>query len=104
MRSTEGGLIWARRQKQVERSIREIVKADLGENGQLPSERDLVARPGAGRTTIRLVLMKLAAEGLIRSEQGQGVFRDRPKRLGKAVTAEPEPWQIQGERLVYDNP
>jgi DNA-binding GntR family transcriptional regulator len=29
---------------------------------------------GAGRTTIRLILMKLATEGMIRSEHGRGYF------------------------------
>jgi DNA-binding GntR family transcriptional regulator len=28
----------------------------------------------AGRTTIRLILMKLATEGMIRSEHGRGYF------------------------------
>ena len=64
---------------QVERSIREIIKTEQGPNGQLPSERELVARLGAGRTTIRLVLMKLAAEGVIRSEHGRGYFAIPPK-------------------------
>ena len=64
---------------QVERSIREIVKTEQGSNGQLPSERELVARLGAGRTTIRLVLMKLTAEGIIRSEHGRGYFAIAPK-------------------------
>jgi DNA-binding GntR family transcriptional regulator len=64
---------------QVERSIRELVETDLGPDGRLPSERDLVQRLGAGRTTVRLVLMKLAAEGIIRSEHGRGYFITAPK-------------------------
>jgi len=64
---------------QVERSIREIVETEQGPNGQLPSERELVARLGAGRTTIRLVLVKLTAEGIIRSEHGRGYFAVAPK-------------------------
>lgn len=64
---------------QVERSIREIVETEQGPNGQLPSERELVARLGAGRTTIRLILTKLAAEGIIRSEHGRGYFATVPK-------------------------
>jgi DNA-binding GntR family transcriptional regulator len=65
--------------EQVERSIREIVETGQGANGQLPSERDLAVRLGAGRTTIRLVLTKLTAEGLIRSEHGRGYFATGPK-------------------------
>ena len=63
----------------VERSIREIVATVQESDGQLPSERELVARLGAGRTTIRLVLMKLTAEGIIRSEHGRGYFAIDPK-------------------------
>lgn len=64
---------------QVERSIREIVETEQGPNGELPSERKLVERLGAGRTTVRLVLMKLATEGIVRSEQGRGYFAIVPK-------------------------
>lgn len=61
--------------ERVERSIRDlIVSAQLGPGGRLPSERQLAQQLDAGRTTIRLVLMKLATEGLIRSEHGRGYF------------------------------
>jgi GntR family transcriptional regulator len=40
----------------------------------LPSERQLAEQLDAGRTTIRLVLMKLATEGTVRSEHGRGYF------------------------------
>ncbi len=64
---------------QVERSIREIVETEQGPNGELPSERKLVERLGAGRTTVRLILMKLTAEGVIRSEHGRGYYAIAPK-------------------------
>ena len=65
---------------QVERSIRDLVETGpLGPDGRLPSERDLVKSLGAGRTTIRLILTKLAAEGIIRSEHGRGYFTTGPK-------------------------
>jgi DNA-binding GntR family transcriptional regulator len=61
--------------ERVERSIRELIQAgELGPGRRLPSERTLAQELAAGRTTIRLVLMKLAAEGLIRSEHGRGYF------------------------------
>jgi GntR family transcriptional regulator len=69
---------------QVERSIREIVETEQGPNGQIPSDRELVARLGAGRTTIRLVLTKLTAEGVIRSEHGRGY---RPLTPATSVAA-----------------
>ena len=59
----------------VESTIRELITAgDLGPGGKLPSERTLALELSAGRTTVRLVLAKLAAEGLIRSEHGRGYF------------------------------
>lgn len=59
----------------VERSIRDLIASgDLGPAGRLPSERQLAEQLSAGRTTIRLVLTKLGAEGIIRSEHGRGYF------------------------------
>lgn len=59
----------------VERSIRELIASgQLGPDGRLPSERQLAQQLDAGRTTIRLILMKLATEGIIRSEHGRGYF------------------------------
>jgi DNA-binding FadR family transcriptional regulator len=61
--------------ERVERSIRDLIASGrLGPGGRLPSERQLAAELDAGRTTIRLVLMKLATEGMIRSEHGRGYF------------------------------
>jgi DNA-binding GntR family transcriptional regulator len=71
---------WARggvgtKTEHVERSIRELIASgELGPDGRLPSERQLAEQLSAGRTTIRLVLMKLATEGMIRSEHGRGYF------------------------------
>jgi len=56
--------------ERVERSIRDLIASgQLGPGGRLPSERQLAQQFDAGRTTIRLILMKLATEGMIRSEQ-----------------------------------
>jgi DNA-binding FadR family transcriptional regulator len=61
--------------ERVERSIRELIASGrLGPGGRLPSERQLAQQLEAGRTTIRLVLMKIATEGTIRSEHGRGYF------------------------------
>jgi DNA-binding FadR family transcriptional regulator len=65
--------------ERVERSIRDLIASgDLGPGGRLPSERQLAGQLDAGRTTIRLILMKLATEGLIRSEHGRGYFTTNP--------------------------
>lgn len=73
--------------ERVERSIRELIEAgQLGPGGRLPSERQLALELDAGRTTIRLVLMKLGTEGIVRSEHGRGYFvtgaDDREPRSG----------------------
>jgi len=69
----------------VERSIRELIAAgQLGPGGRLPSERQLAEQLGAGRTTIRLILMKLATEGLVRSEHGRGYFVTTANGAGSA--------------------
>jgi DNA-binding GntR family transcriptional regulator len=61
--------------ERAERSIRDLIAAgDLGPGGRLPSERQLAGQLDAARTTIRLILMKLATEGIIRSEHGRGYF------------------------------
>lgn len=58
----------------VEAAIRDLVASGELPSGRLPSERTLAAELDAGRTTIRLVLMRLASEGLVRSEHGRGYF------------------------------
>jgi GntR family transcriptional regulator len=61
--------------ERVERSIRDLIASgQLGPGGRLPSERQLAEQLDAGRTTIRLILMKLTTEGMIRSEHGRGYF------------------------------
>ena len=61
--------------ERVERSIRDLIASgQLGPGGRLPSERQLAEQLDAGRTTIRLVLMKLTTEGVIYSEHGRGYF------------------------------
>jgi DNA-binding FadR family transcriptional regulator len=57
----------------VERSIRELIgSGNVGPGRRLPSERQPAEQLDAGRTAIRLVLMKLTTEGMIRSEHGRG--------------------------------
>ncbi len=41
---------------------------------KLPSERELAAESGAGRTAVRSVLARLAADGLIEAQHGRGYF------------------------------
>ncbi len=65
----------------VENAVRRWIEAgEYPPGARLPSERQLAADLNAGRTTVRLVLAKLAAEGLIRSEHGRGYFVCEPSR------------------------
>lgn len=63
----------------VESAIRELIRSgELGPGGRLPSERALAEDLKAGRTTIRLVLARLTAEGIVRSEHGRAYFVCEP--------------------------
>ncbi|MEV0191870.1 GntR family transcriptional regulator [Kitasatospora purpeofusca] len=94
--------------ERVEQTIRDwISSGELASGAKLPSERTLSADLGVGRTTVRLVLAKLASEGLVVAHHGSGYFVSAGKLSGdpsvKAPHGELEPWRIHGERLVYDN-
>lgn len=71
---------------------------------KLPSERKLSESLGAGRTTLRLILAKLIAEGLIRAEHGSGNYVTEAARPVRKDPAGVEPWQIHGAEVIYDNP
>ncbi|MEU8657870.1 NUDIX domain-containing protein [Actinoplanes philippinensis] len=96
----------------IERLLRERIESgEYATGSQLPSERTLSADLGVGRTTVRLVLGKLTAAGLIEPQHGRGYFvrsasgdaaadqalnldRGRPDALR---------WQTFGERTIYEN-
>ncbi|WP_392670232.1 NUDIX domain-containing protein [Streptomyces sp. LN785] len=87
----------------VYRTIREWVASGKLQPGEkLPSERTLEKDLDIGRTQLRTVLAKLVAEKVLESYArssyrvpSQDVSIERPDDL--------EPWQIHGERTVYDN-
>jgi len=61
--------------RQIEDTIRGWVETgELSPGAMLPSERALAQEFGAARTTIRLVLIKLTGQGLVRAEHGRGYF------------------------------
>lgn len=60
--------------KQVEQYYRSLLsKMQSGE--RLPSERSVMAELNSCRTTIRMVLVKLAAEGHLYPVHGKGYFK-----------------------------
>ncbi|WP_170149684.1 phosphonate metabolism transcriptional regulator PhnF [Rhodoplanes roseus] len=69
-----------------------------GPGDRLPSEAELAQAYGVHRHTVRVALARLAAEGLVVSRQGKGVFvAERP--IEYAVTRESK-WSEFGERLA----
>lgn len=91
----------------VEARVRELIETGTVPPGKaLPSERALAAQLSAGRTTVRLVLAKLAAQGLIRAEHGRGyIVLETAAAASKTPNAqELKPWAIHGARTIYDNP
>ncbi|RPF32862.1 NUDIX domain-containing protein [Streptomyces sp. TLI_185] len=91
----------------VERTIREWVGGGKFSPGdKMPSERTLTEELDIGRTALRQVLARLVAEGVL-EVQGRSSYRvpapsPTQRRVG-ATSGELEPWQIHGERPVYDN-
>lgn len=58
-----------------ETTIRELITSgELAAGDRLPSERTLVEELRVSRTTVRLILTRLVAEGLITSSHGRGYF------------------------------
>jgi DNA-binding GntR family transcriptional regulator len=51
-----------------------IASGDLPAGGKIPSERHLAESLDASRTTVRLVLARLSAAGVIRPVHGSGYF------------------------------
>ncbi len=64
-----------------ERLREAILSGEVGPGEQLPAERDLAARLGVSRLSLRAAIARLEAEGLLRSVHGSGTqvldFRER---------------------------
>ena len=61
--------------RQIADRLRASLNDDIvGDNGKLPSEKDLAHYFGVNRHTVRAAIAALSQEGLLRSRQGQGTF------------------------------
>lgn len=82
----DGRTLWRQIASAIEGDIKANKFAD--QDGRLPTERELTARFGVNRHTVRRALATLAESGLVRTEQGRGVFVNREVveyPLGKRV-------------------
>lgn len=67
------------RVRQVERALVEFVeRADVKPGSRLPAERELMSALGVGRSTIREVIRKFQALGIIDSRKGSGNYLLKP--------------------------
>ncbi|MBT6313413.1 MAG: phosphonate metabolism transcriptional regulator PhnF [Alphaproteobacteria bacterium] len=81
-----GATLW----RQIASALEDDIKADkfAAMDGRLPTERELTERFNVNRHTVRRALATLAESGLVRTEQGRGVFVNREVvdyPLGKRV-------------------
>lgn len=69
----------------LDRLLQMIERGEVERGGELPSERDLMARFGVGRPAVREALQALAAMGIVRIQHGE---RARLASLGPATVLE----------------
>ncbi|WP_327157261.1 NUDIX domain-containing protein [Streptomyces tubercidicus] len=78
-----------------------LASGEYAPGDKLPSERTLVDQLGIGRTALRQVLARLVAEGAL-EVHGRSSYRI-PGAVSVTAPEGLEPWQIHGERDIYDN-
>jgi len=85
------------RARQVEGALVEFVeRADLKPGSRLPAERELMSALGVGRSTIREVIRKFQALGIIDSRKGSGNYLLKP--ISTATVHMPISIEAQGLR------
>ncbi|SDK98143.1 NUDIX domain-containing protein [Streptomyces indicus] len=86
------------------RTIRERVASGEYKAGEkIPSERKLETDLGIGRTQLRVVLARLVDENVL-ERHARSSYRVPGQEVSTKNPGPLEPWQIHGERTVYDNP
>jgi len=79
---------------------RMIVKGKLDPGQPLPSQREIAARFGASRASVREAISALAAAGLVQVEHGRGVFVRA--RSGQSSSDRPTSWAFDGTLALRD--
>ncbi|PUA81638.1 GntR family transcriptional regulator [Nocardioides currus] len=88
---SEGGL----KHVQVREYVRELV-AGAAPGSAAPSERELVARFGVARMTVRQALDVLVTEGLLERVPGRGTFVAHPRRRVGRLSSYSEDMKVRG--------
>ncbi|MDX2949159.1 GntR family transcriptional regulator [Streptomyces caniscabiei] len=89
--------------ERVYRTIREwIATGKYSPGSKLPSERALSEELEIGRTALRQVLAKLVAEDVV-EVRDRSSYRVPERSVTIEAPTDVEPWQIHGERTLYDN-
>lgn len=89
--------------ERVYRTIREWISTGKYLPGtKLPSERTLSENLDIGRTALRQVLARLVQERVI-EVHGRSSYRVPERSVTTQAPTDLEPWQIHGERTLYDN-
>lgn len=83
------------RRTEVRERLRELIDA-VTPGDALPSERDLSARFGASRPTVRAAIEELAREGLLVRRHGRGTFTN-PRKISQELSAEGELPPAEGD-------
>lgn len=95
MRGTDGT-----KYESVRLRLRSHIVNELQPHDPLPSERELMARYGVSRMTIREALTRLADEGLVYRVQGSGTFAADPDTITKSLTLTSFSEDIRNRRML----
>ncbi|MFY1594846.1 GntR family transcriptional regulator [Micromonospora sp. WMMD737] len=84
-------------------ALRAEIGADLRPHDPLPSERELVARFGVSRATVRQAIGRLEEEGLVYRAQGAGTFVADPATISKSLVLTSFSEDMRNRRLTPDS-
>jgi GntR family transcriptional regulator len=84
-------------------ALRTEIGSALRPHDPLPSERELVARFGVSRATVRQAVGRLEEEGLVYRSQGSGTFVADPATISKSLALTSFSEDMRSRRLTPDS-